>query len=276
MPLPDNFSPWEHLQSTLIFTYNREVFQEFRDINSGAEEDDINTPRASLRTACMIRDDDSAVMCAIRMMLFYFSLRKAQDLQTPIYGIPTPSFQEARKFKPQVQLSFQEDHRDIEPGYTPVTGEISFRLMSESSQTLTESEARVIANKVKTLFGGQSAFVWRKGKVMCSYTDRAKGYQLQLLCRDKSEGKRVIEQVLDIQNHSPDWKFLNVSENENAVGRYPTIPPRETVLGRSRRMPRSRPIADVRFQYAVMHVHGISNPVVLYDRSRIFRQQLAD
>jgi hypothetical protein len=147
--------------------------------------------------------------------------------------------------------------------------------MNESSSSINEAEARVLANKIKTLFASGSGYVWAKGKVQCVYTDRERGYALRLLCRTKAEGRRVIEQVLDIQNHSPDWKKMSVSENESASSAYPTIPPNELIFGRSRRTPRQRPIADVRFQYALLHVHGMPHPVVLVDRARLFREQLA-
>lgn len=109
---------------------------------------------------------------------------------------------------------------------------------------------------------------------MCSYTDWNRGYQLQLLCRDKGEGKRVVEQVLDIQQHSPDWKNFNASENDEPAQAYPTLPGREFILGKSERMPRKRPIADVRFRHAVMHIYGRPNPVVLVDTEQRYAAPL--
>ena len=259
---------WEHLQTVVMQVHNRLVREEFNDLE---DDDDISTPRSSLRTACKMLDTDSATMTLIRYFLYYFDLRKAQDLQTPVYGIPIPSFQEARKFRPQIQLYFQEDHNDVDVGYAPVTGEISFRLMDESTETISESNVNTFAQRVRSNFCTGSGFVWKKGKVMCSYTDRARGYQTAMLCRTKTEGRRVVEQVLNIQSHSPDWKFMNVAENEEASVRYPTVPGNHTILGRSRKRPRQRPIADVRFQYALLHLHGLPHPIVLVDRSGIFQ-----
>lgn len=273
MALPDSFSSWEHLQTVLMSVYNRTVREEFADLGEDWEPE-IGTPRGSLRTACTIRDDDSLPQSLMRMMLFYFSLRKAADLQAPIYGVPVTSYQESRKFHPQIQLYFQEDVNDVEQGYSPVTGELSFRLMQESAETLTEVELQTYANRIRSNFAAAGGFVWRKGKLMAAYTDRRRGYQLQLLVRSEAEARRLVEQVLDLQGHTPDWKFLNLSENVEAAARYPTVPPTERILGRSRRMPRQRPIADVRFIYALCHVHGLPNPVVLVDRSRLFRQPL--
>jgi hypothetical protein len=273
--LPDGFDPYEHLQAIFRMMHNRRVRYEFRDVGPDDWEPAIRTPRESLRVACTIVDNDNSGMMMMRLWLFYVLLRKASDMHPAIYGIPVPSFQEARKFKPQIQLYFQEDAGDVDRGYAPVTGEISFRLMNESSSTLTEAEAGIYANKVKTLFSSGNGFIWQKGRVQCVYTDRDRGYALRLLCRTKAEGRRIIEQVLDIQNHTPDWKKMSVSENESAAAAYPPVPENDYIFGRTRRTPRQRPVADVRFQYALLHIHGMPHPVVLVDRARIFREALA-
>lgn len=269
MTLPGNLRPWENLQDVLQTTYNRIVRSEFDDVgDDGWDNDpDIRTARSQLRYACTISEQDSAIICLVRMFLFYIILQQAKALQAPIYGTPITSFQESRRFKPQIQLYFEEDSNDVEPGFAPVTGEISVRLMNETEETISLTEARSLANKIKSAFAGANGFVWRKGKTMCSYTDRKRGYQLQLLCRNATEGRRVIEQVLDIQGHAPNWALMNVSENQEPAERHPTIPAMKQILGKSRRLPRSRPTAEVRFQYATLHVWGVPTPTVLIDRS---------
>lgn len=273
----EGFNAYEHLQDVFRRIHNRRVWDEFRDVGPEDPDWDVNirTPRASLRVACTIYDSDNTGMMMMKLWLFYVVLGKAKDFSPPIYGIPVPSYQEARRFKPQIQLYFQEDHTDVEPGYAPVTGEISFRLMNETNETLSEAEARTIANKVDTLFNSGNAFVWQKGRVQCTYTDRDRGYALRILARTKTEGRRVIEQVLDIQGHTPDWKKMNTSENEDAGSAYPPVPGNDFIFGRNRRTPRQRPVADVRFVHALLHIHGLPHPVVLVDRSRLFREQLA-
>lgn len=275
---PDGFlyDPYEQLQDTLLFVHNRRVREEFRDLSSPDEiwTANLNTPRSRLRIACTMKDEDSGHMTMMRMWLFYVILGKAKEFQTPIYGIPVPSFQEARQFRPQIQLYFQEDYRDIEPGYAPITGEVSFRLMNETSETLTEAELTLLANKIKLEFGANNGYVWQKGRSQVTYTDRQRGYSLRVLCRTKASGRALINKVLDLQNHSPDWEKANVSENEEPAGAYPIVPPTDFILGRSRRLPRKRPVADVRFQYAMAHIWGMPHPIVLYDRSMTFRNPL--
>jgi len=272
MPLPQGFSEFEFLQDIIRKWQNRIVKEEFADLGGDNFDPDIRISRQALRHACTHKDTDTAEMMQMRNDLFYIIYRKAQDLQQPVYGIPTNAFQEQTKFKPQIMLYFQEALDDIEPGYAPLTGEISFRIMGEESTTLTRAEVERLAQRIKTLFGGSTPFVWRKGKEMFPYNDWSLGYRLQLRCRNEAEAKRVIEQVLDIQGHTPDWKKLGINKNAQEMEAYPTVPDYATILGERVRLPRQRPICEVVFQYAVLHIHGKAKPLCLVDRTGTFRE----
>lgn len=124
-------------------------------------ENDLSTPRGLAKNICLHKDVDSMDLTIGRLIAYYFVCGGFEG--TPIYGIPTTAFQEQRKFKPQIQLYFQEDHNDVDAGYSPITGEISFRLMNQESTTLSNSEVTTYANKVKTAFA-QPSFVWKKVK----------------------------------------------------------------------------------------------------------------
>lgn len=266
MSLPNNFSPSEHFQDVARRVLNPNVRDWFGEIT--ADEDGIASSRSSLRTACTHLDNDSLLLTVGRMLLFEATIRERQSARGT--GTTDRAPHVLRKSKPKLKLFFLEDIEDIEPGYSPVTGEISFRLMGESSAALTPGDAITYANRVKTQFANGGGLIWRKGKLMISYSDWEKGYQLQLLCRDKAEGRSLINKVLEIQGHTPDWSFMNVSENEEPSSAFPTVPDREVIFGQTRRLPRRRPIASVRFQYAVIEMHGLSNPVCLVDRSGTF------
>lgn len=269
MPLPSNFNSWEHLQDTWRKVHNKRVREHFSDLAPVDQpwDADITIPRGALRVACTQLDDDTANMTILRTLLFWMVLGEAAAFQMPVYGIPITSFQETVKFKPQIQLYFQEDNEDVEDTYAPVTSEISIRLMNKESDTIDEADARNYANRIATLFGTAGGWIWRKGRVMCAYTDKSKGYKLQLQAYSGNEAKQVIEKVLDIQGHTPEWKFLTVNENQNPSERFPTVPPSERVYGKQRRMPRNRPVANVRFRYATLHVWGMQNAVTLIDLS---------
>lgn len=263
MSLPNNFSAAEHLQDTIKRTYNIEVREWFSDIADEALS--IATPRASLRTACTHLENDTIDMTICRQQLFDMLVK--QRFLSEASSARDLNYRVLRRTRPMIMLYFVEDAEDVEKGYDPVAGEISFRLMNETTTTFTEANAKTIANKIKTLFGASKGFIWKKGKELCSYTDWDKGYQLQLLARTEAEAKRIIEQVLDIQGHSPDWEYFNRVENGAPSQAFPTVPPRETILGKSRKLPRRRPIASVRFQYAAVKLAGLPKPVYLFDRS---------
>ncbi|KAM3112873.1 hypothetical protein [Phormidesmis sp. 146-33] len=270
MPLPENFSSWEHFQQTLMQVQNRIVREEFNDLGSDWD-DDITTSRGSLRVASTLRDADSALETLNKLMFFYFVLRKGADLQGSIYGMPSIAFQEQFTFAPQIRLYFLEDARDVEQGFSPVEGDITFRLTRESPETITPSEARNLASRVRSAFTAAGGFVWKKGRVKVTYLDKKRGYDFRLLVTSEAEGKRIIEQVLDIQSHAPDWDFLTVHESRAT---FPIVPGNHTVYGKSRRKMRRRPRADVRFRWAELHIHGLPNPVVLVDRTGTKRDAL--
>lgn len=264
MALPDDFNPAEHFQDTIKRTYNREVREWFSDLDS--DELGLETPRASLRVACTHQENDSLPITLGRMQFFDMVVaRKFSGLGAT--GEKSPPYSVNRRGKPMIKLYFLEDFDDAELGYRRCEGEISFRLMNQSVETLTNAEAIQYANRIKTEFGAGGGFVWRKGKILASYADWEKGYQLQLLVRTEAEAKRVIGKVLDIQNHTPDWEYLSYKVSDSPSQAYPTLPPTQVILGKSRRLARRRPIADVRFKYGLLFIPGLPNPVALYDRS---------
>lgn len=262
--------PEENLQGFIRKWFNREVREYFLDFGVDESWDpDLTTPRGQLAGACEHKDDDSYIITMLKA--WFFEHIKGQAYRVPYYGIPISSFQESRKFRPQIHLYFLEDASDVDPDYAPVAGEISFRLMNLSDETITPTVAETFANRIRTALGnGGAGYVWRKGKDMATYTDWAKGYQLQILTRSESEGKELISKVLDVQNDTPDWSKMNYSQNEAPMEAYPTVPELDMIYGKSRRRPRRRPIADCRFQYGLLHVHGLPNPVILYDRTGLY------
>ncbi|PSB20552.1 hypothetical protein C7B65_06505 [Phormidesmis priestleyi ULC007] len=265
MPLPVDFSSWEHLQSTMMQVQNRIVREEFNDLGDESWDDDITQPRGSLRVASTLRDNDSAIETLNKLLFFYVVLRKAADLQAPIYGIPVTTFQDSVKFLPQVRLFFLEDSSQVEEGYSPVEAEITFRVMNETSESMTEAKAKVTANKIKTLFCAGNGFAWKKGRELWMYKEPAKGYNLQLYAWNETEAKKVIEQILDVQSDTPNWeKHLEGTTKKKT---FRTIPASSRIYGKVRREARERPIATVRFRYAELKIHGLPNDVQLVDRT---------
>lgn len=192
------------------------------------------------------------------------------DVQQPVYGVPISGFQAQTKFKPQIMLWFLQEKQEATQGRARVDGEISFRLMPYESDTISETYIKQLAQKIKAKFASGQPFVWRKGKELYSYCDDAKGYRLNILSVSENEAKRVVEQVLDIQNHSPDWRYLNKNTKPQADTLYSETPGNTIILNKSIKKPRRRPLASVKFQYALLHLHGLPEPICLVDRSARF------
>lgn len=272
MPLPNTFSEFEHLQDQIRRAHNRDVLDYFRD----AADDDISTARGSLKTACRMDDKDTAVMTILRLWLFEFTVGRGRRLEPASLGESESQLKYTvlRKTKPLLTLHFREDEQDAEPGYQRLRGRIGIRLMNQTTDTISKTEAEALGRKVKTLFATGGGFVWKKGKFLCSYADWDKGYQLQLYCRTEAEGKRIVEQVLDIQSDSPQWEYFDTKTNDSPTTAFPTTPPRQLILGKSQRLPRRRPVGDVRYQYATLAIAGAARQLVIHDRTYRFRDAL--
>lgn len=275
MPLPDNFSPAEHLQDVILSVQNKIVRTEFNDVGNDSWEKDISTPRGSLRVACTHLENDSIDMTQLRNWLFYGILRKCKDFHPAIFGIPSIDFQEKMIYFPQIQLYFEEKYSEADENYDILRTQVSIRLIGETSQTFTVAEATTIATKIKTLFNpGNVAFHFKRGKYVASYIDQLKGHHFQIYAFDETNAKKVIEQVLDIRGQTPDWKLLNLKTNAEPTQSYPTVPTTKTILGKPRKQPRKRPVGIVRFVYAVAHLYGMPEPLVLYNPDKRYTSSL--
>jgi hypothetical protein len=260
MPLPNGFSPWEHLQDQVQRQHNKLVRAYF----SGQPDDDISTPKRSLKHACIIQESDTTAMVQMRMWLFEVTVGHASSLHPPIYGMPVYEMQSTWKFRPQIKMHFIESSEDVEQGYSPLTGEVSIRLMDEKSEDITRAKAERYATKIKQLFA-TPLFQWKKGWHKCLYLDLEHGYDFRLLVVSKAEGKRIIEQTLDIQGHSPQWNLLQYQENESPASAYPANPGTWRLYGKTRKKPRKRGRGTVRFRYADLHIWGLQNALTLVD-----------
>jgi hypothetical protein len=263
MTIPPEFSETEHFQSVCRRYLNKEIRDAFQDLGGDDWQPEVNTTRGSMRHALTHKDNDTIQMTLGRMFLYYFTFGKAQALQTPVYGMPITTYQEVSlEFRPQILLYFDQSQSEVREGLSRVTGEITYRLVNETSQSITESDLKTRANKIKQLFTTPNLFVWHKGRMTCRYEDKANGYQLTLFVTNEAEGKRIIEQVLDIENKSPNWENLSVTEKR---ANYPSVPPQKLIYGKSRKEVRRRPVEQVKFRYAAAHIYGVPRPVALID-----------
>lgn len=210
----------------------------------------------------------------ITQLMAMYQLLETKDVGT-IYAYTNDLESVKRIGKPKVTLFFLEDTNfndkarpdNIPSGRRRTEGVIRFRLMDESTQTFSKSNGATLGTRIKEVFGANNGFVWSKGKTLYNYNDWERGYQFQLLCRTKTEAKRIITAVMSLQNHTPDWKRLYENENDQEASTYPELPGNQIVMGETIPIPRSRPNVQVRFQYAYTKLDGVLEPINLYDRT---------
>ncbi len=175
-------------------------------------------------------------------------------------------------FRPQVHLFFKQDSSAVSGGKRAVKGQISFRLMNETSATMTEAKAKVLATKIKNEFALNNGYIWKKGKIKCTYKDWELGLHLNILSLSETEGREVINKILDVLEAHYNNDYLRVSEPKRNSENNPTAT--SLVYGKLRKDTRWRPTANVRFRYAVLTIHGMQNRIILVDSSNTFLDAL--
>lgn len=274
MPIPPQFNEVEQLQMLTRRFANKAVREDFRDLGGDDWNPDVSTIRGAMRWALTHKDNDPINVTLLRLFLYYFTYGKARSLQPPIYGIPVQDFQETFSHHPQIKLFFMEDAEDVDDDYYPIRSEITFRLINETESTITEANARALAQRIDTAFGTNKGFRWKRGRETWMYVDLRRGYRLKLFVWDETEAKRVIEQVLDIQGHTPDWdEHLKDATNRKDL-RTSIVPKTKRIYGKNRKLPRVKPVGHVRFRWAELSVWGLVNPITLVDKSGRRRRAL--
>jgi hypothetical protein len=249
MPLPDDFNEWEFLQDTVRRWHNKAVGQWFKN----QEVNDISTPKAALRHACTMKDGDTSTMTMMRLWLFEITSGHAQSLQAPIYGSPVAEYQREVTFKPQIKLFFKErPENDMTDRNHPATGEITFRLMDETSATMTRAKAETLAKAIKREFTSP-IFIWEKGWFKYTYKDIERGYDFRLLVKSKAEGNRITRKILEIQGHPFSDDHQQYVEHDRS---YSLNPGTHLIYGSTVKKPVQRPRVDVHFRYAQLLLHG--------------------
>ena len=211
----------------------------------------------------IVRGRNALLQPAVTQVLAMRQLLRSTDL-AHVYGIPVTTFQDLYTFHPQIKLFFNKTFPPIAPGEPKlrVEGEITFDVKSETAATMTIDKAKAFAQTIKTKFITGNIFIWQKGTVIVTYLDKAKGYDFRLRVVNSGEGKKIIEAVMDIQAHAPDWDRMGVHTSEKV---FPDLPSKEMIYGELRRPPRRRPIRNIPFSYAEMTLWGYPKGITLVD-----------
>lgn len=254
MVLPSNFSPAEHLQDLIRKVWNKKVREHFKDLGGAEWEPDLNSSRAQYRVGCTHLENDTTVMTQLRIELLKDIKSSSVGNYQYVFGVPKDKLDGEVAYVPQVTLYFCQKSIDVEPGKHFKEGEITFRWVEETEESITSAKIENLANKIKLKFTNPT-YRWNKGKTYYYYYDKQKGYDFRLLARNITEAKRIIADTLDLRNDTPDWKnHLRFTEVENPRETFPENAGTKTVLSKSRKKPVRRPEVDVYFRYALLNI----------------------
>lgn len=267
MPEPDNFTPTEQFQDINKKIANQIVREYFRDVTSLEEDLDLTASRQALLKACLHKEDDSLLLTIGRNQLFNQYTTYARDQIPIVAGSLLDEIDANIAYKPKITLYFKEDEDDVDPGYRPLRMETSWRLVDETTQTITKAKLTTIGNKIKTHFGRGSGYLFKKGRKFISYKKLSQGYNFLLRARDNAEGKDLIREILSMNGDTLDDEILKISETDNETDAYPYNPGTQLVLGKRRPKLRKRPLVNVKFRYAYATVNGWGKPIYLYGKN---------
>jgi hypothetical protein len=251
----------EIVQSFIRKYINKAIKEHFNDV-SGDDEFSLSkaAPRSAIKLVCLHKDTDPITLTAIRLLIWWVEARGLLDEY--IYGIPSTDFEIKNTYYPQVQLHFRENrYTATDNDRIPIRSVITFRWRSDNYST---SNINSLKNKIKADFVNP-LFTFGKGKDCWTYWDDQKGYRFTVYVQNETEAKKVIGQIIGIQDtEAPDWdnKLREHKSNVNYA-----VPGTVTVMGETRRKPRKRPVGTVEFAYAELFIPGVVKPIVLIDRT---------
>lgn len=240
--------------------FNAEVQRWFKDLDSNA---DIG--RRALRDSLLIQKNESRTSAMFKVQYFRDFVQKVHS-QPAIIGVPKEQFDInfGTEYKPIVTLYFQQDREAVAPGYSPLRAEISFRLMNETEETLTQANLKNLALKIKNEFALNRGYTFNKGKNIALYNDKRNGYFLQIYVINEAEGIQIVRKVLSIQNHPYDEdKFRITQPKRNSLNTVSNT----IIAGDTYKKLRWRPTGTVRFQWASLITRTRPYPFWLVDRT---------
>ncbi|WP_016951667.1 hypothetical protein [Anabaena sp. PCC 7108] len=268
MTLPKD--AWEHLQDMIRRDHAKILARYFKDLGPNWEPE-IASTRGAIRTACTIKDEDTATITLLRLFYFYIILGYGFRGLAPVFGVPSQQFQEAYELHPQIFLYFSQDKASIPDGLRPVEAQISFRIMGYTKESMTPAKALPFATRIAEEFvEANKGITFSKGKQVISYVDVKNGIKtLKIFALSQSEGIDIIKKVCKVLLLPYSSEFVGTSDKPQRASITKPVG-KEMVYGKSVAKKRWRPSAKVRFRYAYMIVDNREFPVPLVDTTGRF------
>lgn len=274
-----NFDYTRHIKAITRTLHNEALENFFKNIKNSkgetikVDDDSVSTKLSSLKTACKIDSKDSLLIMQSKQTLFdllqktFESSASASEL---VYGMPVATFKQNIKYVPQISLELLESYESAkENGRSQLKMSCTFRLMDKTATEINDLDLEVWANRIKNNFTtGKNPKKYRKGEIKYNYRDEMKGYRLSVAVQDETDGREIITDILNIQNHSFDDSCVSMGKSEKRSGSRPND---VLVLGEYRKLPQFRPKCDVFFNRAWIDIWELNKPIMLcqFKRGRL-------
>ncbi|MEH2014174.1 hypothetical protein [Nostoc sp.] len=228
---------WALIRQGLIngTSYNAEVNAHFGDTSA-------DSGRNAAKNLCLITSTDSMQIALQRQSFFYYQVLKIQN-KPIIIGQPKADFDADVKYHPQIFVRLWQDSTAVPVGKFPKSAQFSFRLLDETSETITKDKLNTYARKMYAAFF-ETQFTFNKGKYISWYTVPEEGLHLRFYCIDEVECERVAKAVVSKLEKVWNEDAFKISKprRSNLVSSTNTI----NILGRSKQRPQWRPNCTVR------------------------------
>ena len=173
---------------------------------------------------------------------------------------------------PKVVLYFREAKEDVEEGYPPIESRMSFRIINKTDNPnsdlpkLTKADIRALATKIDTIFNTKpNKYKIHRGKETVSVKDKNRGYEGYIHVYSRSDGIELFTKLYEVQDLTIDLKKIFHKVTIDEMGAYPTTEPDITVLGKTVRPARIRPVGYVVFSEAKLFLSRLDTAIKLVD-----------
>jgi hypothetical protein len=265
MALPDGYDPFEYLQDYFRKISNKEVKEYFSDLGENWEPS-LEDGRSRARVACTHLDNDTATMSLMRTMLFYMQMGyfrndlivfpgEKQFDDIPVTGHPI------------IHFYFSQDSQAVPEGESKLDAEYSVRLM-QLTNTSTNLKAKLIeiSNEIKVQFvDARKGILLNKGNLLISYKDVEHGFPKgsKILCNTEADAIDIYQRMCNVIDVPFDE--LNITKHDPKKPSTNTRTKTQVIMGKTEKLPRHRPIGNVRFRHARCKIPGKPGYVYLVD-----------
>lgn len=126
--------------------------------------------------------------------------------------------------------------------------EKSIRLLKLDPATITLAKIQALARLTYSKFHNFEILLGKNSFNYVNWNQGAQIQQMQFL--NEAQARKLVEQLLDIAEESPNWKFLRNDSSSTPLERFPEVSDKVIVAGHAIKLPQQRPLGKVKFSQA--------------------------